>query len=154
MLGFQGGVSIPLVKGGVKAPPAKRQCRAGPKAVARRGFTFEGEPARPISVRRLKQSPLRDVAGMLRSFHYAVATTLLEQTADIRPEDLATFEPWARVWYRWVSVAFLQAYCAVAGQGTFLPQGQEERQVLLDAYLLEKVLYELRYELNSRPDWV
>jgi maltose alpha-D-glucosyltransferase/alpha-amylase len=115
---------------------------------------FEGEPARPISVRRLKQSPLRDVAGMLRSFHYAVSTTLLEQTADIRPEDLATFEPWARVWYRWVSVAFLKAYCAVAAQGAFLPQGQEERQVLLDAYLLEKVLYELRYELNSRPDWV
>src|ERR1043166_2189134 len=47
---------------------------------------FEGEPARPISVRRLKQSPLRDVAGMLRSFHYAVSTTLLEQRADIRPE--------------------------------------------------------------------
>ena len=115
---------------------------------------FEGEPARPISVRRLKQSPLRDVAGMLRSFHYAVSTTLLEHTADIRPEDLATFEPGARVWYRWVSAAFLTAYCAVAGQGTFLPQGQEERQVLLDAYLLEKVLYELRYELNSRPDWV
>jgi maltose alpha-D-glucosyltransferase/alpha-amylase len=115
---------------------------------------FEGEPARPISVRRLKQSPLRDVAGMLRSFHYAVYTTLLEQTADIRPEDLAAFAPWARVWYCWVSAAFLKAYGAVAGQGAFLPQTQEERQVLLDAYLLEKVLYELRYELNSRPDWV
>ena len=115
---------------------------------------FEGEPARPISVRRLKQSPLRDVAGMLRSFHYAVYSTLLEQTADIRPEDLAAFDPWARVWYLWVSAAFLNAYCAVAGQGAFLPQTREERQVLLDAYLLEKALYELRYELNSRPDWV
>jgi maltose alpha-D-glucosyltransferase / alpha-amylase len=115
---------------------------------------FEGEPARPISVRRLKQSPLRDVAGMLRSFHYAVYTTLLEQTADIRPEDLAAFAPWAHVWYRWVSAAFLNAYCTVADQGAFLPQTREERQVLLDAYLLEKALYELRYELNSRPDWV
>ena len=115
---------------------------------------FEGEPARPISVRRLKQSPLRDVAGMLRSFHYAVYTTLLEQAADIRPEDLAAFDPWARVWYLWVSAVFLKAYCAVAGQGAFLPQTREECQVLLDAYLLEKVLYELRYELNSRPDWV
>ncbi|HSX78988.1 MAG TPA: putative maltokinase, partial [Candidatus Saccharimonadia bacterium] len=94
---------------------------------------FEGEPARPISVRRLKQSPLRDVAGMLRSFHYAVYTTLLEQTADIRPEDLAAFDPWARVWYLWVSAAFLKAYCAVAGQGAFLPQTREERQVLLNA---------------------
>jgi maltose alpha-D-glucosyltransferase / alpha-amylase len=115
---------------------------------------FEGEPARPISVRRLKQSPLRDVAGMLRSFHYAVSTTLLEQTADIRPEDLAAFAPWARVWYLWVSATFLKAYCAVAGQGAFLPQTREECQMLLDAYLLEKALYELRYELNSRPDWV
>src|SRR5215813_2793343 len=115
---------------------------------------FEGEPARPISVRRLKQSPLRDVAGMLRSFHYAVYSTLLEQTADIRPEDLAAFGPWARVWYLWVSAAFLKAYDAVADQEAFLPQTREERQVLLDAYLLEKALYELRYELNSRPDWV
>jgi maltose alpha-D-glucosyltransferase / alpha-amylase len=115
---------------------------------------FEGEPARPISVRRLKQSPLRDVAGMLRSFHYAVSTALLEQTADIRPEDLAAFAPWARVWYCWVSAAFMHAYCTVADQGAFLPPTREERQVLLDAYLLEKALYELRYELNSRPDWV
>ena len=69
-------------------------------------------------------------------------------------EDLAAFDPWARVWYLWVSAVFLRAYCAVAGQGAFLPQTREECQVLLDAYLLEKVLYELRYELNSRPDWV
>jgi maltose alpha-D-glucosyltransferase/alpha-amylase len=115
---------------------------------------FEGEPARPISVRRLKQSPLRDVAGMLRSFHYAVYTTLLEQTADIRPEDLVAFEPWTRLWYLWVSAAFLKAYFAVASQGAFLPKTREELQVLLDAYLLEKALYELSYELNSRPDWV
>jgi maltose alpha-D-glucosyltransferase/alpha-amylase len=115
---------------------------------------FEGEPARPISVRRLKQSPVRDVAGMLRSFHYAVYTTLLEQTADIRPEDLVVFEPWTRLWYLWVSAAFMKAYVAVASQGAFLPRTREDLQVLLDAYLLEKALYELSYELNSRPDWV
>ena len=115
---------------------------------------FEGEPARPISVRRLKQSPLRDVAGMLRSFHYAVSSAMLEQTADIRPEDFPASEPWIRLWYVWVSVAFLKAYFTVTDQGTFLPKAREELQVLLDAYLLEKALYELRYELNSRPDWV
>jgi maltose alpha-D-glucosyltransferase/alpha-amylase len=91
---------------------------------------------------------------MLRSFHYAVYSTLIEQTADIRPEDFAAFEPWARLWYLWVGAAFLKAYLAVSGQGEFLPQTSEELQVLLDAYLLEKALYELRYELNSRPDWV
>jgi maltose alpha-D-glucosyltransferase/alpha-amylase len=115
---------------------------------------FEGEPARPISVRRLKQSPLRDIAGMLRSFHYAVNSTLIEQTTDVRPEDLTALAPWTRLWYLWVGAAFLKAYFAVASQGAFLPQTQEELQVLLDAYLLEKALYELRYELNSRPDWV
>jgi maltose alpha-D-glucosyltransferase/alpha-amylase len=115
---------------------------------------FEGEPARPISVRRLKRSPLQDVAGMLRSFHYAVYTTLLEQTADVRPEDFASLEPWARLWHLWVSVVFLKTYLAIASQGAFLPSAREELQVLLDAYLLEKALYELRYELNNRPDWV
>ena len=112
---------------------------------------FEGEPARPISVRRLKQSPLRDVAGMLRSFHYAVSSALLEQTADIRPEDFPASEPWIRLWYVWVSAAFLKAYFTVTDQGTFLPKAREELQVLLDAYLLEKALYELRYELNVAP---
>jgi maltose alpha-D-glucosyltransferase/alpha-amylase len=115
---------------------------------------FEGEPARPISVRRLKQSPLRDVAGMLRSFHYAVYSILLEQSADIRPADFPAFEPWTRLWYVWVGAVFLKAYFTVTDQGTFLPKAREELQVLLDAYLLEKALYELRYELNSRPDWV
>jgi maltose alpha-D-glucosyltransferase/alpha-amylase len=115
---------------------------------------FEGEPTRPISVRRLKRSPLQDTAGMLRSFHYAVSTPLREQTAEVRPEDCATLAPWARLWYLWVSAAFLNGYLAVASQGTFLPPTPEELQVLLDAYLLEKALSELRDELNSRPAWV
>ena len=119
---------------------------------------FEGEPARPLSERRIKRSPLRDVAGMLRSFHYAAYTTLFNQEAEgvyaSHPEALAFLEPWARFWYLWVSAVFLKTYCENASRASFLPRTREELQVLLDAYLLEKAVYELDYELNNRPDWV
>jgi maltose alpha-D-glucosyltransferase/alpha-amylase len=115
---------------------------------------FEGEPARPLSVRRLKRSPLWDVAGMLRSFHYAAYAALLDQTAGVRPEDLPRLEPWAQSWTAWVSVAFLQTYLAVTAQAGLQPQGPDELRILLHAYVLEKALYELDYELNHRPDWV
>jgi maltose alpha-D-glucosyltransferase/alpha-amylase len=117
---------------------------------------FEGEPARPLSERRIKRCALRDVAGMLRSFHYAVYATLFNHrvSVTVRPEDIAALEPWARFWYRWVSAAFLKAYLAEASQVPFLPQGRDELQVLLDAHLLEKAIYELGYELNNRPDWI
>jgi maltose alpha-D-glucosyltransferase/alpha-amylase len=117
---------------------------------------FEGEPARPLSERRLKRSPLRDVAGMLRSFSYAAYTALLELSsgAQIRPEDRAAAECWANHWSRWVSVAFLGAYLETAGQAAFLPRDPAELALLLDAFTLDKALYELAYELNNRPDWL
>jgi len=117
---------------------------------------FEGEPARPLSERRIKRCALRDVAGMLRSFHYAAYSALLNQEASgtVRPEDIAALEPWARFWYVWVSVVFLKAYLAGATQVPFLPREREELQVMLDALVLEKAIYELGYELNNRPDWV
>jgi maltose alpha-D-glucosyltransferase/alpha-amylase len=114
---------------------------------------FEGEPARPLNVRRLKESPLRDVAGMIRSFHYAAYSSLVGQVAGIRPEDFAALEPWARFWQVWVSATFLKAYLAVVGQANLLPQSQEELQVLLDAHIIQKAIYELGYELNNRPAW-
>jgi len=113
---------------------------------------FEGEPARPLSERRLKRSPLRDVAGMLRSFHYAAYHAIC--TAACRPEDRPAMEKWAEFWHRWVAAAFLQSYLAVATSGAFLPHTQEELQILLDAFCLEKAVYELGYELNNRPHWV
>ena len=115
---------------------------------------FEGEPARPLSVRRLKESPLRDVAGMLRSFHYAAYSSLVGQVAGVRPEDSAVLEPWARFWQLWVSATFLNAYLSVTKDAHFLPQDQDDLFVLLDAYILQKAIYELGYELNNRPDWV
>ncbi len=117
---------------------------------------FEGEPARPISERRIKCSPLRDVAGMLRSFHYAAYTALFHRATGggTRLEDIFALAPWARCWYFWVSAAFLWSYLDVAGEAAFIPQQREDLEILLRSYLLEKVIYELGYELNNRPHWV
>lgn len=117
---------------------------------------FEGEPARSLGERRLKRCPLRDVAGMLRSFHYAVHTALRQQLesglvcADHCPDMMR----WAQFWHRWVCAGFLAEYLQVASQAAFLPRSLQEIEVLLDAYLLEKAIYELGYELNHRPEWV
>ncbi|HEY4640511.1 MAG TPA: maltose alpha-D-glucosyltransferase [Thermoanaerobaculia bacterium] len=117
---------------------------------------FEGEPSRPLSERRIKRSALRDVAGMLRSFHYAPHAVMFGQSQHsvIRAEDAAAVESGANFWYRWVSAAFLRAYLAESGNAAHLPQSRGELQVLLDAHLLEKSLYEIAYEMNNRPDWV
>ncbi len=113
---------------------------------------FEGEPSRPVSERRMKRSPLRDVAGMLRSFNYASISRL--KTGGFRPDDMPELETWARFWYFWVSVGFLQSYFNATGKTLFLSESGEEIKTLLDIYLLEKAIYELGYELNHRPDWV
>jgi len=117
---------------------------------------FEGEPARSLSERRLKRSPMRDVAGMIRSFQYAAYVALFEEAAAgvAPPEALPALEGWALHWERWVSATFLQAYLQRARGAGFLPPSPEEREILLDCYLLEKAIYELGYELNNRPDWV
>lgn len=117
---------------------------------------FEGELALALSERRIKRSPLRDVAGMLRSFHYASNTALLNQQSRglVHEEDLPFLQSWSRLWYLWVCNVFLKNYLEVVSQAPILPQESKELQVLLDAYLLEKAIYELGYELNNRPDWV
>jgi maltose alpha-D-glucosyltransferase/alpha-amylase len=117
---------------------------------------FEGEPARPLSERRIKRSALRDVAGMLRSFHYAPHAVVHGQSQGsvIRAEDVDKLETGARFWHRWVSAAFLRAYFEASANAAHLPKTREEIAVLLDAYLIEKALYEVVYELNSRPEWV
>jgi len=117
---------------------------------------FEGEPARSMGERRIKRSPLRDVAGMLRSFHYAAYAALLGGTGGqpVRPEDFPALEPWANFWQQCVSSVFLKSYLEVAAGARFLPENREELTRLLGVYLLEKAIYEIRYELNNRPDWL
>jgi maltose alpha-D-glucosyltransferase/alpha-amylase len=118
---------------------------------------FEGEPARSLIERRRKQSPLRDLAGMLRSFHYAAYTGLYNFTQR-RPEDAKILEPWTRLWHNAVSNEFLRAYKAALisseSPATNLLPPLPQAQIMLDAYLLEKALYEVLYELNNRPAWI
>ncbi|HUR16762.1 MAG TPA: phosphotransferase, partial [Candidatus Limnocylindrales bacterium] len=117
---------------------------------------FEGEPGRPLSERRHKRSAMVDVAGMLRSFHYAAFGTLLSPRVGgtVRAEDLPQLEPWANLWYLSVASAFLRAYLNEADGQPFVPTDRKELVHLLEASALQKVLYELSYELNNRPDWV
>jgi len=117
---------------------------------------FEGEPLRPLSERRIKRSALRDVAGMLRSFHYAPYAVLFGQAPGvvIRAEDEPMLDTAATFWHHAVSNAFLRAYLATSAAAPHLPATREEIRVLLDAYRLEKALYEIVYELNNRPEWV
>jgi maltose alpha-D-glucosyltransferase / alpha-amylase len=117
---------------------------------------FEGEPGRSMAERRSKFSPLRDVAGMLRSFHYAAHSSLISRSAEENrgPGSIARLERWAQCWYTWSCSVFLNSYLQVAGRAAFVPQTREELQMLLEAFLLEKAIYELGYELNNRPDWV
>jgi maltose alpha-D-glucosyltransferase/alpha-amylase len=116
---------------------------------------FEGEPARPLGERRIKRPPLQDVAGMIRSFHYAAYSAMRRQMRDQWPSDNpAVVEPWVLFWYGWVAGAFLGSYLEWAKDGGFLPTSERQLQVLLDAMLLDKAVYELQYELNHRPDWV
>jgi maltose alpha-D-glucosyltransferase / alpha-amylase len=114
---------------------------------------FEGEPARPIAERRMKRSPLQDVAGMLRSFHYAAFAPLLGENK-MQAEDARKMSKWADAWNTCVADRFLAKYFETASAATFLPQSKEETQVILDLHLLEKAIYELGYELNNRPTWV
>lgn len=115
---------------------------------------FEGEPARPLSERRDKTICLRDVAGMVRSFQYAGYASLFGQVPGLPAGDATSIESYAALWNAWVSATYLKGYFDAAGNASFLPQTEEERRLVLDAFLLHKALYEVAYELNNRPDWV
>jgi maltose alpha-D-glucosyltransferase/alpha-amylase len=117
---------------------------------------FEGEPARPLSERRSKSSPLQDVAGMLRSFHYAAYAPLLAKISgqEVTEERLTVLNSWAQYWQVWVSAAFLREYLKTSGAASFIPKNREELAILLEVYVLTKAVYELGYELNNRPSWV
>ncbi len=113
---------------------------------------FEGEPLRSLDERRAKHCPLKDVAGMLRSFNYAAWAALFDATAE-RPEDFEHLRPVVESWEEEATAAFLAGYRqAVEGCPTY-PAIAEEAEALIDLFLLEKAAYEIRYEIGNRPNW-
>ena len=117
---------------------------------------FEGEPARPLVERRVKQSPLQDVAGMLRSFHYAAFAPLVSAAGGtaLSQSQVTRLGRWAEAWSRCAASRFLGRYYERSGTAGYLPLDPRERARLLETYLLAKAIYELGYELNNRPAWV
>lgn len=114
---------------------------------------FEGEPARSYSERRLKYSPLRDVAGMIRSFHYAAYGSLLFDN-QIRSEDIDKLIPHIEQWHHYMTGFFMKAYLERVQGASFVPRDSRDLDILLQTFLMQKAVYELNYELNNRPDWV
>jgi maltose alpha-D-glucosyltransferase / alpha-amylase len=120
---------------------------------------FEGEPLRSIGERRLKRSPLRDVAGMMRSFDYAAWTGLRRHWELLPPESAAARERelrGAELWGAWSGHEFVRAYAGRLRElrPDLLAGSREDAELVLRSWVLEKALYEVRYELNARPDWV
>jgi maltose alpha-D-glucosyltransferase/alpha-amylase len=110
---------------------------------------FEGEPARPLAERRRKRSPLQDVAGMIRSLHYAVSQTRLTHAPT------ANGVAWAAAVYPQMVAAYITAYDAGMQVPGLLPdQNDPDRRTMLELFILEKALYELGYELLNRPAWI
>jgi maltose alpha-D-glucosyltransferase/alpha-amylase len=117
---------------------------------------FEGEPGRSLAERRIKRSPLRDIASMLRSFHYVTAHALSGRVSSgaVRAEDIPVLEPALRAWRAWVGAAFLRQYLQTAAGQPFAPASAEELRASLTGYLIERTLHEIGYELEQRPEWL
>ena len=114
---------------------------------------FEGKPSHSLSERRLKRSPMRDVAGMIHSFHFATMTTLIHH-GSTHPDDIPLLKPWLEAWYIYVSGSYLKAYLLAMKNSPLIPANRTDLTVMLRCFLIEKVVHELAYELNNRLDWV
>jgi maltose alpha-D-glucosyltransferase/alpha-amylase len=114
---------------------------------------FEGEPTRSLTARSLKYCPLKDVAGMLRSFHYAIYMGEQEYDKKI-PESVDLSGPWLEAWYQKIHDTYMEHYLDTAGNASFIPEEKRQLGDLLSVYTIEKAIYEADYELNNRPDWL
>ncbi|MFW5657231.1 MAG: maltose alpha-D-glucosyltransferase [Bacteroidota bacterium] len=114
---------------------------------------FEGEPTRSLTARSLKYCPLKDVAGMLRSFHYAIYMGQLDVESKM-PESSEVLRPWLETWYKLVSDTYINSYLKTAQGASFIPEEKRQIDDLLSVFTIEKAIYEADYELNNRPDWL
>ena len=114
---------------------------------------FEGEPTRSLTARKLKYCPFKDVAGMLRSFHYAIYMGELDYRSKV-PDNSEFLQPWLESWYQIVSQAFMRGYLKKSDHASFVPEENRQVDDLLSLFTIEKAIYEADYELNNRPDWL
>jgi maltose alpha-D-glucosyltransferase / alpha-amylase len=114
---------------------------------------FEGEPTRPITARKLKHCPFKDVAGMLRSFHYSIYMGQVANESKL-PGSTEFLKPWLEAWYKTVRQIFIESYLETAGNASFIPDEKDQLNDLIAVYTIEKAVYELDYEINNRPDWL
>jgi maltose alpha-D-glucosyltransferase / alpha-amylase len=129
-------------------------CRLGQVLWTGKDFVFidfEGDSSVPLSERRLKHSPMRDVATMLRSFHYAAAVGLDQhvERGSIPPENMLRFQSWLRYWNLWVSVAYLKAYFQATAGARILPDDEDAIRAMLRGYLLDRAMNELGRQLSN-----
>jgi maltose alpha-D-glucosyltransferase/alpha-amylase len=114
---------------------------------------FEGEPLRTLEERRAKAPAARDIAGFLRSIDYAVSAAL-DRATDLKPEERANLTPQIRQWSEKLTAGYWDSYREAIGASPLWPAADEDRRALLNAFLIEKVLYEIEYELTNRPTWL
>lgn len=112
---------------------------------------FEGESLHSLSDRRLKRSPLRDVASMIHSIHYAAMTTLAHHSA-AHPDDAALLESWLAAWYVYVSGSYLKAYLHTMKNSRIIPSDRQELETMLRCFLIQRVVHEMGHELINHPD--
>ena len=113
---------------------------------------FAGEPGKTVGERRLKRSPLRDVAGMLLSFYYAAHAPFL-LPGEIPRKEMSGLAPWINLWYAYIAGAFLNGYFSATQGSQLLPQSREEAEILLQVFLTEKAVLTLEAEASARQDW-
>ena len=113
---------------------------------------FGGDPSRSFSERRIKRSPLRDVAGIIRSFHYAAHENLLSNR--VRAEDIDKLKPFAPLWTHYMASFFMHAYLEGVQGASFIPKDSNDLNTLLEVYMLERAIFSLYFELNMREGWV
>jgi maltose alpha-D-glucosyltransferase/alpha-amylase len=115
-------------------------------------FDFEGDPRLHLSERRIKRCPLRDVSSMLVSFGYAVTSEMRRLLATDQSLSRNTLRLWSRFWYSHVSAAFIRGYWSVAENAAYLPKNQPDQQTLLDTYLLERAMLDIRADIEDKPE--
>lgn len=115
-------------------------------------FDFAGEPDRSLEERRRKQPPARDVAGFIRSIDYATGAAV-DRAANLNAEERTAVAQRTRAWGERLTTAYWESYCEALGPAHLWPADENQKRALLDLFLLEKLLYEIEYELGNRPGW-